>query len=277
MSWDEIHHIQERAVKRGMARRKEESIEYIGVDEKNFRKGHSYVTVTYDLTRSRVLDVAEERKEESLKEIFNKMTETQKASVKAVAADMWEPFANAIKECLPSADIVHDKYHIVSYLGEGVNKVRKSENRELIKAGSETLKGTKFLWLTKPDNMKDDQKKQFKALVNEELKVSRAWAIKELFSKFWSYSYEKSARTFFSNWYWWATHSRLKPMIDVAKMLNRHLENILTYLKHHICNAIAEGFNSKIQQVKSVAKGFRNFANYRIAILFYCGKLELLP
>lgn len=86
-----------------------------------------------------------------------------------------------------------------------------------------------------------------------------------------------SAEKFFQRWYWWATHSRLKPMIDVAKMLKRHLSNILTYLRHQITNAMMEGFNSKIQTIKANARGYRNFANYRIAILFYCGKLALYP
>jgi transposase len=57
----------------------------------------------------------------------------------------------------------------------------------------------------------------------------------------------------------------------------RHLDNILTYLKHRITNAVAEGLNSKIQQVKSAARGFRKFENYRIAILFFCGKLDMYP
>ena len=66
-------------------------------------------------------------------------------------------------------------------------------------------------------------------------------------------------------------------MIDVAKLMKRHLDNILTYLRHQITNAMMEGFNSKIQSIKANARGYRNFANYRIAILFYCGKLELHP
>jgi transposase len=98
-----------------------------------------------------------------------------------------------------------------------------------------------------------------------------------MFSEFWDYSYEGSAKKFIDRWYWWATHSRLKPLIDVAKMLKRHFENIVTYLKHRITNALIEGFNSKIHSIKANARGFRNFENYRIAILFNCGKLGLYP
>jgi transposase len=60
-------------------------------------------------------------------------------------------------------------------------------------------------------------------------------------------------------------------------MLKRHIENILTYIKHRITNAFAEGINSRIQHIKATARGFRNFNNYRISILFYCGRLNLYP
>ena len=107
--------------------------------------------------------------------------------------------------------------------------------------------------------------------------MARAWAIKELFTKLWMYRYEGSARKFFKNWFGWAARSQLKAIIKVARIIKRHLENILTYLRHPITNAVTEGLNSKIQSVKSAARGFRNFRNYRIRILFFCGKLNLYP
>lgn len=277
VSWDEVHLIMEKAVDRGLQRRSEAGITRVGVDEKSFLKGHRYATILSDLDNARVLDVARDRKEESLAELFGKMPEEQRQEIAAVAIDMWEPYINAVVELLPEADIVHDKFHIAKYLGEAVDRVRKSEHKGLKKEGVETLKGTKYLWLTNPKNWSDEQKQQFKELKDKGLQVGRAWAIKELFSNLWEYNYEKSARNFFKKWFWWATHSRLKPIAEVAKTLRRHLDNILTYLKHRITNAVAEGINSKIQQMKSAARGFRNFENYRIAILFFCGKLDMYP
>ena len=105
----------------------------------------------------------------------------------------------------------------------------------------------------------------------------RAWAIKGTLLELWTYCDDKPARAFFKKWYWWATHSCLKPVISIAKMLKNHLDNIMTYLKYRITNATAEGFNSKIQTIKSATRGFRNFENYRVSILFHCGKLNLYP
>lgn len=277
LSWDEIHEIQEHAVARGLSRRQDEPLPYLGIDEKSFLKGHDYLTVCTDIERSRVLEVGRGRDEEAVTRILNALPEDQKASIKAAAMDMWESYINAVGKTLPACDIVHDKFHIAKHLGEAVDKVRKSENRTLLKEGNDTLKGTKYLWLTNPSNWRQTQKEAFRTLRDEKLKTGRAWSIKDMFSSFWEYTYMKSALTFFRKWYFWATHSRLRPVITVAKMLMRHLGNILTYLKHRITNAVAEGINSKIQQIKSAARGFRNFDNFRVAILFHCGKLDMYP
>ena len=109
------------------------------------------------------------------------------------------------------------------------------------------------------------------------LQVGRAWSIAQAFEDFWTYRYAGSARKFFDRWYFWATHSRLKPVIEAAKTLKRHLPGLLAYCKHRITNAVAEGMNSKIQLIKANARGFRNFEKFRIAILFYCGRLDLYP
>jgi transposase len=209
--------------------------------------------------------------------LWESLSAEQKLEVEAVAMDMWEPFIQAAQKQVPEADIVHDKYHVSSYLNEAVDKVRRQEHKELTAQGDETLKGSRQLWLYNPQNFSEEQASEFTALKDLHLKVARAWAAKELFTKFWDYQEEGWARRFFKNWFGWVSRSQLKPMIDVARMLKRHLENLLTYLEHPITNAVTEGLNSKIQNIKSAARGFRNFKNYRTRILFFCGKLSLYP
>ncbi len=277
LSWDQIHLIQLKAVNRGLNRRKAEPIDYAGIDEKNFGKGHSYVSVLTDLDRSRVLEVVPGRSLESAESLWQKLPEEQRRGIKAVAMDMWEAFMTASRQSAPQADIVHDKFHTIAYLTKAVDNVRRKENKDMLKVGDETLKGSKYLWLTNPENFKPEEKSAFRHFALDELKVGKAWSIKEAFQHFWNYSYEGSAKSFFQRWYFWATHCRLKPMIEAAKTFKRHLIGLLAYLKHQITNAVTEGLNSKIQIIKSNARGFRNFNNYRVAILFNCGKLNLYP
>jgi transposase len=277
ISWDTAQEIMRRAVERGLERRQLEALKHLGMDEKSFKRGQSYITLLTDLDQSRVLDVVEERTTEAAERLWETLSAEQKQAVEAVAVDMWEPFIQTIQKQVPDADIVHDKFHVSKYLGEAVDKVRRAEHKELMAQGDETLKGTRQLWLYNPQNFSADQAEEFSALKDLQLKVARAWAAKELFSKFWEYQEEGWARRFFKDWFGWVSRSRLKPVVEVAQMLKRHLDNLLTYLKHHITNAVTEGLNSKIQSLKSAARGFRSFRNYRIRILFFCGKLNLYP
>ena len=129
----------------------------------------------------------------------------------------------------------------------------------------------------RPQDMTPDQRTTFRALERSDLKVARAWALKERFRQFWGYTYLGAARKFFARWFWWATHSRLRPMAEVAHLIHRHLPNILTYLRHGITNAGLEAVNATIQWVKKTARGFRNPEHFKTAIYFHCGGLDLYP
>ena len=201
------------------------------------------------------------------------MSSSSKKTVQAVAVDIWDPFLNAISEGLPQARIVHDKFHIIRSLLKAVDQVRRYE----AKTHRGLLKGTKYLWLTNPKHWTPWQVDQYDALKERELNTGKAWAYKELFQEFYTCDQEEAGRNFFKKWYEEVIQSGLKPLIAVAKMLQKHLSHIVSFLTYRITNAVAEGINSKIQQIKSAARGFRSFHNYRIAILFHCGGLNLYP
>ena len=278
LNWHQVEAIKDRAVERGLSRRKEDAVPYIGIDEKQFRSGHRYISSLVDLEGGRVLDVVEERTEAACKTLIEQsLTESQQGQVTAVALDMWKAYTNAVEAVLPQADIVHDRFHISQHLNEAVDQVRRKENKELVEQDDGTLKGSKYLWLTNEENQKEKFTARFNELKDSDLKVARAWAIKEMFRGFWEYSYTACARRYYDSWYSWAIRSRLEPIKAKARMIKSHLENILTYFKHRISNAAAEGLNSKIQTVKSNARGYRSFYGFRSSILFYCGGLEMAP
>jgi len=277
LDWDAVQRIMDRAVQRGLQRRELEGLAHVGIDEKSFRSGQSYISLLSDLDGSRVLEVVEGCDQQTAEALWLSLPEEQRRGIVAVALDMAPAFIAASRAAVPQAALVHDKFHVAKHLNEAVDTVRRQEHKDLLAQGDETLKNTRQLWLFNPLNFTEAQAADFEHLKWSGLKVARAWAIKELFSKLWTYGYEGSARKFFKSWYGWAARSKLKPVIKVAKMIKRHLENILTYLRHPITNAVTEGLNSKIQSIKSNARGFRSFQNYRTRILFFCGKLNLQP
>ena len=277
VSWDTAHKIMGRAVDRGMSERESSPIEYIGIDEKNFGRGQDYISTMVDLKGSRVMEVSKDRSESSCDELFASLTESQKSGIKAVSLDFWQAYRNSVVKQVPDAEIVHDHFHISQYLGEAVDLVRREENKTLRKAGDDSLTGTRQLWLYNVDNLDEESYETMESARRRAVKTSRAWMLKELFRTFWTYRSACWARKFFARWYSWASRSRLKPIKKVATMLKKHLEGLLAYFRHPISNAKCEAFNSRIQSIKAAARGFRSFKNYRIRILFYCGKLNLQP
>ena len=279
ISWDEAWGIKQRAVARGLARKEVIVPEYIGVDEKAFRKGHSYMTIVCDVKKGVVEHVAKDRKISSLQSYYGRFSEQELAGIKGISMDMWGPYIQATLASVPDAGskIVFDRFHIMQYVGEAVDQVRREEHAVLSRCGDETLKGTRYLWLYSEENLPDYHRPTLEAMKSLNLKVGRAWALKETLRELWEYRSPAWARHFFDRWYGWARRSKLEPIKRVAKMLHDRLDNILTYCKHRITQGVAEGLNSKIMAIKRYACGFRNEHNFETAIYFHCGGLALYP
>ena len=279
LSWDSAHTIMERAVQRGLESRDLSEVEYLGIDEKSFLKGHNYLTVLNDLEQGRVLDVVPERTEEACRELISQVLVTpySRYKIEAVAMDMWPAFTKAVNRLLERADIVFDRFHISQYLNKAVDQVRRSEHKKLLKEGDRSLVGTRYSLTRSAHTRTEKHEATLDDLCGRNLKTSRAWALKESFVHFWESRNAAFAEGIFRDWYQWAVRCQLPPMVKVAKMLKKHLAGLMSYFEHRITNAVSEGLNSKIQSIKASARGFRNFENYRIRILFCCGKLELRP
>jgi transposase len=277
LSWDATHRIMVAAVDRGLERRETDNVAHVGVDEKSFGRGHDYVSILTDTDQSRVLEVVPERTIAACDQLWKTLTKQQLEQIQSVSMDMWQAFMSSAAKNIPNAKVVHDKFHIAKYLGEAVDKVRRSEHRELKTEGESPLTGLRQLFLYNEENLDEDSYFEVLTVQRADLKTGRAWAIKENFRHFWTYMSRSWGKRFFDQWYGWAIRSRLEPIKKVAKMLKNHLDGLLNYFDHRVTNATSEGFNSRIQSIKSAARGFRKFENYRIRILFYCGKLSMMP
>jgi transposase len=189
---------------------------------------------------------------------------------------MWEPYLQSVRAHVPRAasKIVFDRYHLMTHMGTAVDNVRKRGHRTLRAAGDETLTGLKYLWLYAEENLPAKHRLAFEGLVARPLKTARAWAIKESLRDLWSYTYRGWADRHWKRWYFWATHSRLAPVIETTRLIHRHLPNVLTYFAHPVTNAVSEGLNSKIQTIKKMTYGFRNREHFKTAIYFHCGGLD---
>lgn len=189
--------------------------------------------------------------------------------------DMWDPFIASTKSNVTDAEskIVFDRFHIMKHMNMALDDVRRMESR--MAEYKEMLRKTRYLWLYSPENLPDKYRERYEILKESDLKTARAYAIKENLRNLWNCSGEDEARSFWKKWYWWASHARLEPVRKVARMMKNYLYGILSYFRHHITNAIAEGLNSKIATVQKMAYGYRNLENLKTAIYFHCGNLDV--
>ncbi len=182
LTWDEAWGIQGRAVKRGQARQGARVVAQIGVDENAAAKGHAYLTLVCDLEQATVEYIGDDRKQESLDRYFTSLSAAQRAGIEAVAMDMWEPYIQSTLAHVPEAaqKMVFDRFHIMGHMGKAVDRVRKQEHRARTAEGDTVLAGTKYLWLYAQENLPEKHRERFAALQRLNLKVGRAWAIKEV-------------------------------------------------------------------------------------------------
>ena len=279
ISWDQTWHLLSRAVKRGQARKVQQVMPRIGIDEKAFRKGHSYMTLLFDLDKSTVEAIADGNDTEAGIACLSQLSTAQIDGVEAVAMDMSASYVKAAKATIPLAEekIVHDRFHVMQLANKAVDKVRRSEHRELSGKGDDRLKKTKYLWLKGQEKLTEDQQAKMDRVFTRQLETGKAWAYKETLRDLWIHGTPQDAITFFKDWYRRVIHTKLEPMKKVARTLKARLPNVVNYCKHPITNAVAEGINSKIMSIKRRVGGYRNPENFKTAIYFYCGGLDLYP
>ena len=294
LDWSGVERIMDRAVQRGLERRTLERLVHLGLDEKShsapsswprgFLRGQSYVSVMVDLDKAepRVLEVCEGNKKQDACELIQTLPEPVREQIQAVAMDMSAGFQAATVEVLPKADIVFDKFHVSKILGTALDQVRRREHKKLQAEGDGRLNGTRYAWLYHPDELmarspNPARDEAFEDLCLSNLQTARAYYHRLMFLEFWESPDNASAQSFFTRWYHEAKRSCLEPIKKAAETLKTHLHGLLTYFKHRITNATTEALNSSIQAIKSAARGFRSFENYRVRILFFLGRLNLHP
>ena len=271
-----INRIIHNSTKRGLERRdlSKQNIKHLSLDEKSFKKGHTYVSVLSDPDQKIILDVEMDRKKTSVKKLFDKvLTANQKNEIQTISVDMWKPYLTVSEKELPNADIVHDRFHLVKYLNDGIDKVRRRE----VKTNDE-LKNTRFVLLKNKANLTDKQHIIFDAIREANYEVSKAWQVRENFKDLFNLKSDyREAYIMFYNWAQNAVVRKIKEITKVVEMFKGHFRGVINSLIKKQNNGMAERLNGKIQEIKSIGRGYRTFENFRSAILFFNGGLNIYP
>ena len=277
--WDDVYRSVKAVVEYGLAHRSLDGVTAIGVDEIQYRKGHNYLTVVYQINaaKRRLLYVGMGRTVKTLLRFFVQFGRERCAKLQFVCSDMWKPYLKVIKKKAVNAKHILDRFHIVQHLGRAVDEVRKREVRDMKAKGFDTgmLAKTKYCFLKNEENLTDRQRERLDNVLQYDLQSVRAYLHKESFRLFWEYKSPYWAQWYLEKWCARAMRSRIDPIKDFVRMIRRHQPLIMNWFKakKQFSSGTVEGLNRKINLVTRKSYGFRSYDVLVIALFHTLGKL----
>jgi transposase len=277
-SWEKVAQSVALAVAWGLAHRDLAGVKAIGVDEIQWRLGHKYLTVVYQIDEGakRLLWVGKDRTIETLTEFFDSFGAQRSAQLQFVCSDMWRPYLKVIAARASQAVHVLDRFHIMAKLNKAIDEVRAAEARQLQQEGAEPLlKHSRWCLLKRPSNLSDQQMSRLQELVKYNLKAVRSFLLREDFQRFWEYRSPYYAGKFLDQWCKVVMRSRLEPMKKVARTLRLHRPLILNWFvaKGTISAGKVEGLNNKVKLTMRKSYGFRTLDTITLALYHSLGAL----
>lgn len=247
-------------------------VKRVGVDETSKGKHHDYVTVFADLDEGQVLFVTPGKDAATVDEFRQDLVEHGGGpeQIREVCCDLSPAFISGVQTAFEQAELTFDRFHLTKLVNEAVDQVRREEAKER----PELLK-TRYHWLKNPANLKPWQVADLARLTMKSLhlKTARAYQLRLAFQELFTLA-PAQAEPFLRKWYFWATHSRLSPMIAAARTIKRHWDGVLRWFHSRISNGLLEGLNSLIQAAKAKARGYRSQRNMATMIYLIAGKLK---
>lgn len=245
-------------------------VEKVGCDETALKKGHNYISLFVDLIKKKTIFVTEGKSSKTVKDFALALEQHNgnRNNIKDVSCDMSPAFIKGVREEFSEAKITFDKFHIIKIINAGVDEVRRQEVQT-----NPILKGARYTLLKNNSNLTAKQKEQKTRLSSLNLKSIKALHIRENFQSIYQAKTLDEFKKLLKEWYFWASHSKLKPMIKAAKMVKNHWDGILRWKESQINNGILEGLNSIIQAAKRKARGYK-FNHFKTMVYLLTGKLN---
>jgi transposase len=278
IGWRTVGRIVERVVKRKRPDDCLAGLEYIGVDELSYRKGHRYLTLVADHIRGRIVWGKEGKSAETLAAFFEELGEERCEAIRVVTMDMSEAYIKVVRENLPWATIVFDRYHVESLVRVALDKTRRQEWRRL--QGTEegdSIKHLRWALLKNQWNLTSLDWEKVATLPRRNARLYRAYLLKESFVGILDRRQPNVVARKLKEWMAWASRSRLPEFVRVARTIKKHLDGIVAYVRCRYSNGLVEGLNNKARLLTRRAYGFHSAAATLAMIMLCCTNLCLAP
>jgi len=277
ISWRSVDHIVERLVAQRLDARRFDGVRVIGVDEFSYRKRHHYLTLVVDHKRQRVIWARPGRSSDVLNAFFDEIGAERCAQIQVVTIDMSEAYIKSVRERLPHARIVFDRFHVQRLASDALDAVRRSLMATLDPRRRRALKKARFALLKNPWDLTRLQRKKLADVQRHNAPLYRAYLLKETLAEALSSLQPRRARRMLREWIAWALRSRLPPFIRVARTIRAHLDGIYAYIELRLTNGLTEGINNRIRMVARRAFGFHSPEALIAMIFLICGDIPLYP
>jgi transposase len=278
VSWRAVSGIVERVVAERLPDTRLQGLRAIGVDQFSYRKRHRYLTVVVDHDRGEVVWAAKGRGADALAGLFEHLGEDGCAAIESVTMDMAGGYKKAVREHLPHARIVFDRFHVQCLASDAVDAVRRAEVSAHTGSGAaRTIKRSRYALLNSPWNMSRREHEKLADIQANNQRLLRARLLNDTLADALAYRQPKRAREALDEWLAWARRSKLEPFVKLARTIRAHQEGILAYIQDRLTNGLAEGINNRLRAIARRAYGFHS-AEALISMLFLCvGGIELNP
>lgn len=242
------------------------NLKYIGVDEVARAKGHDYMTVVYDMVAGQLIWVGTGRTADVFSGFLEELPRETAAGIEAVAMDMGPSYQKSVRDSLPNADMVFDRFHVMKNYSKALGNQRRIEFRKANKAEKELIKGTHYLVLKNADKLTDSQEVKLKALLSENANLNTLYILKEQLQDLWKSETYDEMQTRLEEWCQIADGSKMLYLKKFAKSLRRHQVGICNYAKHKLTSARIEAGNISIGMIRKRARGIRDTEYFKLKI-----------
>jgi len=238
------------------------------IDETSARRGHRYVTNVVDAETRELLFLSEGRESEAVGAFVAALRAHGGApeQIELVAMDMSPAYRKGVRQYLPQARIVFDRFHLMQMAGKALDEVRKQLRREGAELAGE-------LWAIRGNSWtrSEEQLAHRQQLCAQYPKLGRAMLLRETLQDVLAGEDVAALR-------WWVTRARrarLEPFRKLADSIMEHWDGIVAFLETRVTNGVIEAINGLLQLAKRMARGFRSFRNFRLMALLKAGRLQL--
>ena len=241
-------------------------LKYIGVDEVARAKGHDYMTVIYDMEAGHLIGVETGRTADVFSSFLKSLPEETALKIEAVAMDMGPAYQKSVRECLPNADLVFDRFHVMKNYSKALSNQRRIEFRKANKAGKDLLKGTHYLVLKNADKLNESQGEKLQKLLNENANLNTLYIMKEQLQALWESQTIELMQERLAAWCLIAEASPMYYLKKFAASLRKHCVGICNYAKHRLTSARIEAGNVSIGMIRKRARGIKDTEYFKLKI-----------